>query len=70
MEKHIKFKINGMHCESCIKLSQMNLEDLPGVKEVKIQDLNGETEIVADRDIPMGEIEAAVKEGGYTVTSL
>lgn len=33
---NINFKISGMHCKSCEKLIKMELEEVPGVSDVKI----------------------------------
>jgi copper chaperone CopZ len=30
-----EFKVSGMHCNSCIALIKMDLEEMPGVREVK-----------------------------------
>lgn len=63
-----KFKISGFDCESCIKLTKMTLEDLPGVQEVRIKDLKGETEIDAQREIGIDEVKEALKDTGYSVS--
>ncbi|MFA6100071.1 MAG: heavy metal-associated domain-containing protein [Patescibacteria group bacterium] len=63
-----KFKIAGFDCASCIKLTKMTLMDLPGVKEIRIKDLQGETEIDADREIGLDEVKEALKDTAYTVS--
>jgi copper chaperone CopZ len=30
-----EFKISGIHCNSCISLIKMNIEELDGIKEIK-----------------------------------
>ena len=62
-----KFKLNGLHCPSCIKVSKSRIGDIPGVKEVNIKDIGGETEVVADREISADEIRESLKDTGYTV---
>lgn len=64
----IKVKISGFDCESCIKLTKMTLLDIPGVKEVRIKDLKGDTEIDADREIGLDEIKESLKDTAYTVS--
>ncbi|MDD5438516.1 MAG: heavy metal-associated domain-containing protein [Patescibacteria group bacterium] len=63
-----KFKVSGFDCESCIKLTKLSLQDLPGVKEVRIKDLKGETEIDADRQIGLDEVQKALADTHYTAS--
>ncbi len=63
-----RFKISGFDCESCIKLTKMTLQDLPGVQEIRIKDLKGETEIDADREITIDEVKEALKDTDYNVS--
>lgn len=62
-----KFQISGFHCESCIKLTKAMLSDIPGVKEVTIQGLDGETRIESDEPVTVGELQEALKDTGYIV---
>jgi copper chaperone len=63
-----KFKLAGMHCESCVKISKMNLSDIKGVSEVELDLASGEGKLVADRDVALSEIEEAMKDTDYKVT--
>lgn len=62
----IKFKVNGFHCESCVKLATMKIKKIAGVEKVDIQE-NGEAVVQASREIGLEEIAEAVKVAGHTV---
>ncbi|HAR99566.1 MAG: Heavy metal-associated domain protein [Candidatus Moranbacteria bacterium GW2011_GWC2_37_73] len=65
----IKFKVNGFHCESCVKLATMKIEKIAGVESVDIKE-DGEAAIQASREIGLDEIGEAVKMAGHTVTKI
>jgi len=50
-----EFKVSGMHCNSCVSLVKMNLEDLDGVSKIDA-DEKGNVKVNFD------EIKADVKE--------
>jgi copper chaperone CopZ len=62
------FVISGFDCQSCIKLSDGILRDLPGVTDVKISGLDGQVSLEADREIPLDEIQTALEGTTYTVS--
>lgn len=64
-----KFKINGLHCHSCVKLSKESIGEIPGVKSVDIKDLQGETEVVGDREISLDEVNKSLEGTGYTAVN-
>ena len=47
MTKHI-FKISGMHCTACALNIDLDLEDVPGVKNSKTNYAKSETEVEFD----------------------
>ncbi len=61
----IVLKIGGMTCESCEKIIGMELEELPGVKNIKIDHKNGTGELEAPSTIDNAMIEAAIVKAGY-----
>lgn len=63
----IKFKVNGFHCESCVKLATMKIKKIQGVQSVDIED-NGDAVVEADREIGLAEFSEAVAAAGHTVT--
>ncbi len=62
----IKFKVNGFHCESCVKLATMKIKKIKGVQRVDIKD-NGDAVVEADREIAMNEFSEAVAAAGHTI---
>lgn len=62
-----KFKLNGFHCESCVKLATMRLKKIIGVREVKFVDEDGDGVLIAERVIDKAEIEKALEGTEYTV---
>lgn len=62
------FVVSGFDCQSCIKLSDGILRDLPGVTDVKISGLDGKVSLEADREIPLEEIQMALDGTNYTVS--
>jgi copper chaperone CopZ len=63
------FKIEGFHCEACVKLATMKIKKLADIHEVTVQQ-DGTTKICAGRNVSVNEIEGALDGLGYTVKSL
>lgn len=63
-----KFKINGFHCEACVKLATMKIKKISDVHEVAITP-DGDTKVCAGRAITPDEIAKALDGLGYTVTT-
>lgn len=63
--KTLQFKISGMHCESCAKIIKMNIEEVSGVGEIKIDVKGGAAQVGADDFVKPEEILAKIKEAGY-----
>lgn len=63
----LKFKLKGLHCQSCVKMSEMNIGDISGVKKVEINLATGEGKLEAEREIMLDEISQALKETDYIV---
>ena len=66
MEKKT-LKVEGMSCEHCVKAVTEALDDLSGVKQVKV-DLKGASASFEFDPAKIGlkEIEAAIVDAGYT----
>ncbi|KKQ53460.1 MAG: hypothetical protein US70_C0003G0003 [Parcubacteria group bacterium GW2011_GWD2_38_11] len=62
-----KFKLNGFHCESCVKLATMRLKKIVGVREINFIDTDGNGALIAERVIDKVEIEKVLEGTGYTV---
>lgn len=65
MEKAIKLKIEGMHCESCEKIIGMELKEIFGLKSAKINFQTGEGEIITEQEVTNKQIIDAVLKAGY-----
>lgn len=63
----VKFKLNGFHCESCVKLAKMRLKKIAGVQEVEFADPDGNGKLIAERLISKDEIEKSLEGTDYTV---
>lgn len=61
----IKFKLKGLSCEACVKLSAKKIGKLPGVAEVNVDLKSGQGELTADRPIKLEEINQALTGTDY-----
>lgn len=68
MEK-ITFRITGMHCDACIKVSKLKLGKIAGVSEVTVLP-DGETTVVADRELSLEEAKLALQGTGYGIEGM
>lgn len=64
---NIKFKLIGLTCDACTRLSKIKIGKIEGVKDIKISGINGDTEIMAERNVTLGEIQTALSGTGYKV---
>ncbi|MEK7598281.1 MAG: cation transporter [Patescibacteria group bacterium] len=64
----LRFKLEGLHCQSCVKISQMNIGDISGVKNVEIDLTTGDGRLEAEREVRFDEVVEALKNTNYTVT--
>ncbi|OGF24361.1 copper-translocating P-type ATPase [Candidatus Falkowbacteria bacterium RIFCSPLOWO2_02_FULL_45_21] len=66
MKKHLELKITGMHCASCEKIIALELSDLPGTENIKINWTAGAGELDLNEGINQEpEIIEAIKKAGY-----
>lgn len=64
MEKNIKVKIEGMHCQACEKLVVMELEEI-GAKNIAISVKGNGGSFSVPADVSVEKIKQAVKNAGY-----
>ena len=68
----VDIKIEGMHCESCVRSVREALAKLPNVEpgsvQVVLKENRATITVKEGKDVPRSEIEAAVKKAGYKVT--
>lgn len=63
----MKMTIKGMHCQSCIKLIQMNFEDLNGIKNSSIDLKSGRAQVDFDEKLTSRkDIVESIKKAGYS----
>jgi len=62
-----KFKLKGLTCEACVKLSTTRFKRIAGVRDVKINLKGGETEIMADHEISIKEAELVLSGTPYSI---
>ncbi|MFA6355337.1 MAG: sulfite exporter TauE/SafE family protein [Candidatus Paceibacterota bacterium] len=68
-----KFHVNGMHCQSCVLLTETELKELPNITQVKSSLKNNSVEIEGDfgnkndRDVAE-ELTILLKPHGYTLS--
>jgi copper chaperone CopZ len=59
------FKITGLHCEACTKLTAKRLKGIPDVDDAVIHLENGKAEVQASREISLNEIQTALTGSEY-----
>lgn len=59
------YKITGLHCEACTKLTAKRLKGIPGVEEAVVHLENGKAEVKADREVSLNEIQTALTGSEY-----
>lgn len=64
-----KFLLSNITCGSCVKVSQMKISDIPGVKMVTIKQngVEADGELEADRAVSLEEISLALADTHYQV---
>lgn len=61
----VAYKVEGMHCTSCVNNVKTTLERIEGVKHVVIDLTTKNVRITTSKDIPFPLLSKAVKEAGY-----
>lgn len=59
------FKITGLHCTACTKLSAKRLKGIPGVDDAVVYLENGKAEVHASREVSLNEIQTALIGSEY-----
>lgn len=60
------FKITGLHCAACTKLTAKHIKSLPGVADVTVDLHTGRAEVTADRNISLNVVNTALAGSDYT----
>ena len=61
------FRVDGMHCEKCANRVTEAVNDIPGVAGV-VNLKQGTVTVSYEREVPDGQIKAAIERVGYPVT--
>lgn len=69
MKERVILTIHGMHCASCEKIIGMELEEIPGLKVIKIDATQGTGEIEVESSITDNQIFTAIKKAGEKYTA-
>lgn len=65
-----ELKVSGMHCESCISLIRMGLEEINGVSKVSGDSKKGIVQVVFDEKVVnISDIVKKIEQEGYKVTN-
>ena len=67
-----KFLLTNLNCAACGKVSHMKLKKISGVSQVNLEQNGNEAqgELVADRDISLGELQEALAGTDYNIQKL
>ncbi len=65
-----KILIEGMSCQHCVNHVKNALEELDGIKSVKVSLENKSAEIELNHNVDDETIKAAIDEAGYEVTGI
>lgn len=64
---NINFKLAGLTCEACVKLASSRFKKVPGVREVSIDLVSGETRVSGAADLDPGILEESLKGLPYSI---
>jgi len=70
MSKELTLKIEGMTCGHCEMSLTKELSKLDGSANVKVDSKTGTATLEVADDVQSDDVESAVAEAGYTLTSL
>ena len=65
METTQTFKITGMHCVACTKLTAKRFKTLAGVQDIAVDLDSGRATVVTNRTLALAEVKAALEGSGY-----
>ncbi|MCL5438890.1 MAG: heavy-metal-associated domain-containing protein [Patescibacteria group bacterium] len=68
--KNLSFKILGLSCDACKKLSEKRISSISGVESVKVDLGSGKTTVTAKREINLDELKKALEGTAYKIENL
>lgn len=63
----INFKLVGLTCEACVKLATNRLKKVPGVQEVSIDLVSGETKVSSETNLDLGILAKSLEGSPYSI---
>ena len=63
----IRFKLEGLTCEACVKLASRRFEKIPGVYNVKIDLKSGEARVLSRADLDLDILEQSLEGTHYSI---
>lgn len=64
---NIKFKLDGLTCEACVKLVTSRFKKVPGVQEVNINLKTGETEVLGGGNLDLGRLRDSLMGSEFSI---
>ena len=65
--KNIEFKLEGLTCESCVKLATLRLKKVPGVYEVNIDSATGATQVSGEDNLNQADLAKSLADTHYSI---
>lgn len=65
--KDINFKLDGLTCEACVKLASKRLRSVPGVLDVNINLVSGETHVSSETVIDLESLTECLAGTTYKI---
>ena len=63
-----EFKVSGMHCDSCVAIIKMDLEEIEGIKKITGDYQKGKVSVEYDeKKTNINEIARVIEKAGYKV---
>lgn len=62
--------IEGMHCDHCAQKVTSSLEQIDGIKKVKVQLKKKQATVVLEHDVDNNDITSVVKNAGFEVIEI
>lgn len=67
--KTIKFKVSGMHCNSCVQLITMELSEVDGITGVTLDLKSGiGSATLTQENLSATDVSTAIERAGYKAT--
>jgi copper chaperone CopZ len=63
----LNFKLSGLTCEACVKLASKRMQKVPGVYEVNIDLVSGQTEVKSEADLDFQILEKSLEDTDYSI---